>query len=118
MPLITQLSREDVMFVAGETDAIYQHVGALMTLDTSGLPQFDFELFRRHCVERVSLIPHFRWKLHTVPLGLDRPYWVEDEHFSFDHHIRRIALPGAGDTRATGSTVWTWRPGAWASSAA
>jgi WS/DGAT/MGAT family acyltransferase len=97
MPLITQLSREDVMFVAGETDTIYQHVALLATLDVSARPDFDFEHFRQHCMERVALIPHLRWKLHSVPLGLDRPYWVEDEHFSFDHHIKHIALPSPGD---------------------
>jgi len=97
MSLITQLSREGVMFVAGETDTVYQHVGAIMILDASDRPQFDFEHFRQHCMERVSLIPHFRWKLHSVPMGLDRPYWVEDEQFSFDHHIKHIALPSPGD---------------------
>ena len=30
-------------------------------------------------------------------MGLDRPYWVEDENFSFDHHIKHIALPKPGD---------------------
>ena len=97
MSLITQLSREDVMFVAGETDTIYQHVAALITLDGSDRPDFDFEHFRQQCIERVSLVPHFRWKLHSVPMGLDRPYWVEDPQFSFDHHIKHIALPSPGD---------------------
>lgn len=97
MSFITQLSREDVMFVAGETDTIYQHVAVLITLDASERPEFDFDHFRQHCIERVSLIPHFRWKLHSVPLGLDRPYWVEDQQFSFDHHIKHIALPKPGD---------------------
>jgi diacylglycerol O-acyltransferase len=97
MSLITQLSREDVMFVAGETDTIYQHVAALITLDGSDRPDFDFEHFRQQCIERVSLIPHFRWKLHSIPMGLDRPYWVEDPQFSFDHHIKHIALPSPGD---------------------
>ena len=97
MSLITQLSREDVMFVAGETDTIYQHVAALITLDGSDRPDFDFEHFRQQCMERVSLVPHFRWKLHSVPMGLDRPYWVEDPQFSFDHHIKHIALPSPGD---------------------
>ena len=97
MSLITQLSREDVMFVAGETSSIYQHVAVLTVLDTSARPEFDFEHFRSHVAERVALIPHFHWKLHSVPLGLDRPYWVEDENFSFDHHIKHIALPQPGD---------------------
>ena len=97
MSLIKQLSREDVMFVAGETSSIYQHVGLLITLDSSDCPGFDYQQFRQHCMERVSLIPQFRWKLHSVPLGLDRPYWVEDANFSFDHHIKHIALPKPGD---------------------
>ena len=85
------------MFVAGETNNLYQHVALLSVLDSSDRPDFDYALFRQHCIERVSLIPQFRWKLHAVPLGLDRPYWVEDEKFSFDHHIKHIALPKPGD---------------------
>ena len=57
MSLIKQLSREDVMFVAGETDTIYQHVAALSVLDNNGRPDFDYEHFRQHCIKRVSLIP-------------------------------------------------------------
>ena len=97
MTKTTQLSREDVMFVSGETDTVYQHVAVLIVLDPSDRPRFDFEHFRQHCIERISLIPHFHWKLHSVPMGLDRPYWVEDEQFSYDHHIKHIALPAPGD---------------------
>jgi WS/DGAT/MGAT family acyltransferase len=100
MSLIKQLSREDVMFVAGETDSIYQHVGVLMVLDASKQKNFDYQHFRQRCIERIELIPHFRWKLHAVPMGLDRPYWVEDENFSYDHHIKHIALPAPGDQAA------------------
>ncbi len=100
MSLIRQLSREDVMFVAGETSSIYQHVALLILLDAGDRPEFDFEHFRQHCIERIELIPQFRWKLHSVPLGLDRPYWVEDENFNYDHHIKHIALPQPGDKEA------------------
>ena len=92
-----QLSGGDVMFIAGETERLYQHVCLLATLDTNDRPEFDFAHFRQHCVDRISMVPHFQWKLHQVPMGLDRPYWVEDEHFSFNHHIKRIALPSPGD---------------------
>lgn len=97
MSRLRQLSREDIMFIAGETDSIYQHVGILVTLDTADCAEFDFAHFRDHCSERLGMIPQYRWKLHSIPLGLDRPYWVEDEHFSFDHHIKHIALPSPGD---------------------
>lgn len=100
MSEVKQLSRESIMFIAGETDTLYQHVGLLMILDVAECPDFNFSRFYDHCAERIAAIPQFQRKLHTVPMGLDRPYWVEDEHFSFDHHIKRIALPAPGD-RAT-----------------
>jgi WS/DGAT/MGAT family acyltransferase len=34
-----------------------------------------------------------------VPLGLDRPYWVDDENFDLEYHVRHIALPKPGDWR-------------------
>ena len=97
MPGPRQLNKEDIMFIAGETETIYQHIGVLGILDGSGRPEFDFDHFRQQWVERISMLPHFHWKLHTVPMGVDRPYWVEDAHFNFDHHIKRIALPAPGD---------------------
>lgn len=100
-----QLTPRDVMFVGGETSKIYQHTGGLTLLDASSRPGFGFDSLRRHLEERLALIPPFRWKLHEVPLGLDLPYWVEDESFSFDHHIHRIAVPSPGDRELLGELV-------------
>jgi diacylglycerol O-acyltransferase len=105
MTKLRQLTPQEVMFVGGETSRIYQHTGGLTLLDASDRPGFGFEAFRRHLEERLADIPHFRWKLHEVPLGLDLPYWVEDEHFSFDHHIRHIAVPSPGDREALAELV-------------
>ena len=102
---LRQVNKEDVMFIAGETDQIYQHIAALMILDTSDKPDFSFEKFRQRCIERTAAMPNFRWKLHAVPLGLDRPYWVEDESFNYENHIRRIALPSPGDRQALSEVV-------------
>jgi diacylglycerol O-acyltransferase len=100
MSVLRQLSKQDVLFVAGESSAIYQHTAGLVILDTSAQADFSFDYFRERLIERVSLVPHFRWKLHEVPLGLDLPYWVEDENFSYEHHIKRIAVPSPGDRKA------------------
>ena len=32
-----------------------------------------------------------------VPLGLDNPYWVEDDAFNLEAHVHHIALPQPGD---------------------
>jgi diacylglycerol O-acyltransferase / wax synthase len=100
-----QLTPQDVMFVGGETPNVYQHTVGLILLDSSDNPGFGFEVYRRKMEERLAHIPQFHWKLHEVPLGLDLPYWVEDENFSFDHHIRRIAVPSPGDREALGELV-------------
>ncbi len=105
MPATKQLGKEDVLFIAGENASVYQHTAGLVLLDSSAKPAFNFEYFRKKCVERVSLVPHFRWKLHQVPMGLDRPYWVEDDNFDYKHHIKRIALPYPGDRAALSEVV-------------
>lgn len=102
---LRQLTKQDVLFVAGETAKTYQHTAGLVLLDASGRPDFNFDTFREHVTQRISQIPHFRWKLHEVPLGLDLPYWVEDKHFSYDHHFKRIAVPSPGDRAALGEVV-------------
>jgi WS/DGAT/MGAT family acyltransferase len=42
---------------------------------------------------RLPLLPPFRWRLKTVPFGLDYPYWIDDPDFDIEYHVRDIALP-------------------------
>ena len=105
MAQLRQLTPREVLFVGGENSRVYQHTAGLTLLDASMTPGFCYEFFRQHLEQRLSSIPHFRWKLHEVALGLDLPYWVEDENFSFDHHIRRIAVPAPGDEKALAEVV-------------
>lgn len=100
-----QLTPLEVMFVGGETPTMYQHTAGLMLLDASDRPDFGFDVFRKHLEDRLAEIPHFRWRLHEVPMGLDLPYWVEDEHFDFDHHVRRIGVASPGDRHALAEVV-------------
>jgi diacylglycerol O-acyltransferase len=102
---LRQLTPQETFFVGGETSRVYQHTGGLQLLDGRETPGFGYDLFRARLQERIDRVPHFRWKLHQVPLGLDLPYWVEDENFSYDHHIRRIAVPSPGDRVALGELV-------------
>jgi WS/DGAT/MGAT family acyltransferase len=48
---------------------------------------------------RLHRSPIFRQKLRQVPLGLDDPYWIDDENFDLEYHVRNIALPKPGDWR-------------------
>ena len=48
---------------------------------------------------RMHLLPTFRWRLASVPFGLDYPYWVDDGTFDVEYHVREIALPSPGNQR-------------------
>ena len=51
---------------------------------------------KRLLEERLPLLPPFRWRLAEVPFGLDYPYWVDDQDFDLDFHVRELALPAPG----------------------
>ena len=59
-------------------------------------PAPDFEEFVRAIEGRLPLIPRYRQKLHTVPLDLAAPVWVDDPDFDVRWHIRNTALPAPG----------------------
>jgi diacylglycerol O-acyltransferase len=105
MSAVRQLEKTDMLFVAGETTTVYQHTAGLVILDTSARPEFSFEYLKEKVIERISSVPQFRWKLHEVPFGLDLPYWVEDEHFRYENHFKRIAVPSPGDREALSEVV-------------
>lgn len=56
-------------------------------------------VIRQYLKSRLHTWPVYRQKLVSVPLNLDYPYWVDDEHFDADSHIRELTLPEPGDWR-------------------
>jgi WS/DGAT/MGAT family acyltransferase len=93
-----QLSSLDAQFLALENDRNYGHVGSVAILDTSGAPggRVSIEDVKRLLAARLHLLPPFTSKLAEVPLNLDWPYWVPDDHFDLGYHCREIALPPPG----------------------
>jgi diacylglycerol O-acyltransferase / wax synthase len=55
-----------------------------------------YEEFRDHIASRLHLVPRFRQKLRSVPLGLGRPVWVDDPRLNLAYHVRQTALPPPG----------------------
>ncbi|MGI9590687.1 MAG: WS/DGAT/MGAT family O-acyltransferase [Myxococcota bacterium] len=93
---IHQLPDGDAVFLSTETDVAWGHMGGLSILDPAGVPEFGYEHMLEHIGRRLELVPRFTWKLQEVPLGLDRPYWVEDPDFDLRNHIHRVAVPAPG----------------------
>lgn len=94
-----QLTPLDAAFLAVETPVVFGHTGGITVLDPSEAEGFGFERLQEVVAERIRLAPRFAWKLREVPLGLDRPWWVEDPDFDVARHMRRIAVPSPGGIR-------------------
>jgi len=96
-----QLSPTDSLFVFNETPSTPLHISPLLIYDPpakNGAP-IRFKDILKRFEERLYKSPVFRRKLSRVPLDLDRPYWVEDETFDLEFHVRHMALPKPGDWR-------------------
>ena len=102
-----QLTSLDAQFLAMETARTYGHVGGFAVHDPTTAPGASLTRadICRLVGERIHLLPPFRWKLATVPLGLDHPYWVEDADFDVDFHVRETAVPPPGGARQLGDQI-------------
>lgn len=96
-----QLSGMDAAFVYAEGKNSPQHIGSIAIYDpsTSTDGPIRFKDVLRFFESRLAAGRAFRQKLVRVPLDLDHPYWVEDDDFDLEYHVRHIALPAPGDRR-------------------
>jgi len=96
-----QLRAEDARFVYAESGHANSNITLISIYDPSTAPEgrVRFKGLLKHIESRLHLSPIFRQKLLRVPLELDFPYWIEDESFDLEYHVRHIALPKPGDWR-------------------
>ena len=112
-----QMSGLDGWFLAMETSSVYGHVGSVCIVDakeplgnesgvrSGGEPGLTLEKLTRFIESRLPLVPVFRQKLVTAPLGLDHPYLIDDPDFDIEFHIRELALPGPGNDKQLAEQV-------------
>lgn len=96
-----QLQGMDASFVALETPNSPMHIGSILIYDPSTAPDgfVRFKDILRFIQSRAQLSKTMRQRLVKVPFNIDYPYWVEDENFDLEYHIRHVALPKPGDWR-------------------
>lgn len=102
-----QLTALDAQFLNVESPTTVGHVGSLIVLDPSTAPggSFNLESVRAVFEPRLHLAAPLRQRLVEVPLGLGRPYWVDDPHFDIEFHLRELALPAPGTREQLGEQV-------------
>jgi WS/DGAT/MGAT family acyltransferase len=98
---VRQLGTLDSAFINLEQANTPQHIGGFGIYDPSTAKggSVRFKDVISNYEARLKRMPIFRTRLVEVPLGLDKPYWVIDEHFDVEFHLRHISLPAPGDWR-------------------
>src|SRR3954466_2972422 len=88
-----RLTPLDASFLHLEDPNQPMHVGAVMIFEGDAPPYDDFV---EHVGNRLAMVPRYRQRLATVPLGQGRPKWTDDEDFDLRFHVRSTALPTPG----------------------
>ena len=99
--MIKQLTGLDSMFLYAENSRMPLEVSSLHIYDPATSPKgkVRFKEILATFDNRLERAGLFHRKVLELPLSLDHPYWVEDEHFDIEYHVRHIALPKPGDWR-------------------
>ncbi|MNZ27074.1 putative diacylglycerol O-acyltransferase [compost metagenome] len=98
---MSKLSGQDAMFLNVDRPHAASHCTMIYIYDQSTVEgqRLGFREIVRHISDRLDASPVFRRKIVQVPFGLGYPYWVEDDLFDIDFHVRHFALPKPGDWR-------------------
>jgi diacylglycerol O-acyltransferase / wax synthase len=92
-----QLSGLDATFLYMETPSQFGHVSSLSIFQRPEDPNYEpFTAWRSQIERRIHLLEPLRRKLRDVPMRLDHPFWVDDDEFDLDFHVRNTAIPPPG----------------------
>ena len=96
-----QLGILDSAFINLEHKNVPQHIGSFGIYDQSTAPggHVRFKSVIKHFERQIKKIPLFRTRLIQAPGRFARPYWIVDDNFDMEFHLRHIALPHPGDWR-------------------
>jgi WS/DGAT/MGAT family acyltransferase len=88
------LSAADRASLAAERGPVNMSVGAALVFDAG--PGVRHGAVIERLQSRLHLIPRYRQRLESAPLGLAGPVWVDDRDFDLEWHVRHATLPEPG----------------------
>ena len=97
-----QLNPQDAQFLYLESERNLTHVTSISLFDPSTVPGGKIVRFKdiiAHFESRMHVAPMLKRRLVRLPLEVDYPYWVDDEYFDLEYHIRHSRLPNPGNWR-------------------
>jgi WS/DGAT/MGAT family acyltransferase len=96
-----QLNAQDASFLYLESQGAHLHLTGVYIYDQRTAPDgvVRHKDILKYVESRLHTSPIFRQKLVSLPLSVDYPYWVDDDQFDLEYHIRHIALPEPRDWR-------------------
>ena len=77
------LSGVDASFLYMESPKVPMHIGGVAILEGS----LQFDSFQQYLQERIHTVERLTQKLVTIPMSLDRQYWIDDPNFDLGMHI-------------------------------
>jgi diacylglycerol O-acyltransferase len=84
-----RLSAVDASFLRVESPTAHMHVGWQSVVDRpAGMARLDAAALRARIAARLPLVPRFRQRIVSVPLGMGEPVWADDPAFALDDHVR------------------------------
>ena len=101
MATLLQVDSEDASFLFSEKLENPAHLSLICLYDQSPLKGdvVRFQNLQQLISNRLQTSPVLKQRLKRVLADLDYPYWVDDEGFDIDYHVRHLALPQPGDWR-------------------
>ena len=93
---VKQLAGDDSIFLSIEGPNSSLTTGAIAVINPTKMEDFGFDKLQCTLEKRIDRIPKLSWTIRQVPLGLDRPYWVENSSCRVSNHLHRISVPEPG----------------------
>ncbi|MCA0243680.1 MAG: wax ester/triacylglycerol synthase family O-acyltransferase [Proteobacteria bacterium] len=97
----SKLSGQDALFLNVDLPHAASHGMMIYIYEQTALggKPLGFRQIVRHVESRLDASPVLRRRIVQVPFGLGYPFWVDDDLFDIDFHVRHFALPKPGDWR-------------------